>query len=283
MKYTRLSLQFRFPLFFLIVAFAVVSVGCSTRKSHELFNGRDLTGWDTYIGPRFDTSASKFDTVPGPGLNNDPDEVFSVVMEDGESALRISGQHFGGISTVEEFADYHLTLEFKWGDEKHPPKSNDKRDSGLLYHAVGPHAGDGAFWMRSQEFQVQEGDCGDYWGVAGAEFDIPAKADGEQYVYDPASPLVEFSERTPVGRHAVKYPDAEKPLGEWNTLELYCFGDSAVHIVNGKVVMKLFKSRQIADGGTIPLKKGKIQIQSEGAEVFYRRLRVEPITSFALE
>ena len=42
-----------------------------------------------------------------------------------------------------------------------------KKDSGLLYFAVGNHGADYGAWMRSQEFQIQEGDCGDYWGVAG--------------------------------------------------------------------------------------------------------------------
>jgi hypothetical protein len=266
------------------VVVACLAIGCSSDQNRDLFNGNDLSGWDTYLGPPWNTETGKFDTVGAPGLNSDPDKVFSVVREDGEAAMRISGQHFGGISTVEEFSNYHLTLEFKWGQAKYPPKDSAKRDSGLLYHAVGPHAADGAFWMRSQEFQVQEGDCGDYWGVAGAEFDIqasraaPAGGEGQSnYVYDPAAELLEFTERTSVGRHAVKSPDAEKPSGEWNTLELYCLGDTAVHVVNGVIVMKLYNSKQVIGDGTAPLKKGKIQIQSEGAEVFYRRITIENI------
>ena len=99
------------------------------------------------------------------GLNTDPERVFSVTKEDGKPALRISGKKFGGISTQQSFKNYHLQLEFKWGKLKWHPKRNAKRDSGLLYHAVGTHGADGGFWMRSQEFQIQEGDCGDYWGV----------------------------------------------------------------------------------------------------------------------
>lgn len=242
-----------------------------------VFNGQDLAGWDTYIGRKYDTLAGKRNGEPL-GLNHDPDRVFSVVREDGSPALRISGQHFGGISTLREFENFHLKLEFKWGMQKWAPRKKQKRDSGVLYHAVGPHGKDGGSWMRSQEFQVQEGDCGDYWGVAGAVFDIPARKTGSgDAVYDAGAPLLTFIDKGPQGRHCVKSPDAEKPSGEWNTLEIYCFGDTAVHVMNGTVVMVLYRSRQTDDGKERPLTKGKIQIQSEGAEVFYRNIALTAI------
>lgn len=254
-----------------------LGMACSSKQ--DLFNGKDITGWETYIGPTYDTTIQKFDSLKVEGLNHDKRKVFSVVQEDGASAMRISGENFGGISTVQEFSNYHLTLQFKWGKLKWHPKKKSKRDSGLLYHAVGDHAGDGSFWMRSQEFQIQEGDCGDYWGVAGGMVDVPAiKKDSLSYVYDPKELLINFSEGSEVGRHCIKNPHAELPTGQWNTVELYCLGDTSVHIMNGQVTMMLFNSKQNVNGIVSELKKGKIQIQSEGAEVFYRSIRVEPIS-----
>ena len=81
------------------------------------------------------------------------------------------------------------------------------------------------------------------------------------------------------GRHATKFPDPEYPSGEWNTLELICFGDTAINIVNEVVVMVLYRSRQFSETGTIPLKKGKIQLQSEGAELFYKNIQLKSITA----
>ncbi len=238
-------------IFLQVVLF--VSVGYS--QPVDLFNGKDLSGWDTFL--------------PKTGLNNDPKKIFSVVDIDGKPAMKISGEEFGGVSTVSEYADYHLTVEFRWGQAKYAPKLNDKRDSGLLYHGVGEHgAGDG-YWLRSQEFQVQEGDCGDYWGVAGGSFDIPVMKKDKNYIYSANGDMFTFNETSALGRHVIKSPDAEKPSGQWNTLELYCFGDSAIHVVNGVVVMKLYRSN---------LKKGKIQFQSEGAEVYYRNIKIEKIT-----
>jgi hypothetical protein len=262
----------------LFIAGFILLASLPDSRVKPLFNGKDLKGWETYIGPHYDTVMNKF-TGAAAGLNVDPWKVFSVVSVDGRGAMRISGEHFGGISTLRSFRNYHLRLEFKWGKRQWHPKRSSARDSGLLYHAVGPHGADGNFWMRSQEFQVQEGDCGDYWGVAGAMADIPAKREGQNYVYDPSAPMVKFSEKSEAGRHCVKYPDAEKPSGQWNTLELYCLGDTSVHVVNGVVTMIIYNLRQESDGNEIPLKEGKIQIQSEGAEVFYRDISVRSIRS----
>jgi Domain of Unknown Function (DUF1080) len=250
------------------------SCGQNASKPEPLFNGNDLSGWDTYLGPTYDTLLNNFDTLQVIGLNKDPHHVFS----DGQPAIRVSGENFGGLSTTREFKNYHLTLQFKWGSKRWNPRKDKKRDSGLLYHAVGPHGADYGFWMRSQEFQIQEGDCGDYWGVAGGSFQIPARKQNEEYVYDPTGQLLTFNEANKeVGRRCIKVPDAEKPTGEWNTIEVYALGDTAVHIVNGVVNMILYHSSQLEGGSITPLKQGKIQLQSEGAEVFYRTISIQPI------
>jgi len=271
---------------FLLAVALIASVSCKPEKQWEaLFNDIDLIGWDTYLGPPWvATSDSTVGRSDHPiGLNIDPQSVFSVVEVDGRPAIRISGEQWGGISTTQEFSNYHLSLQFKWGEAKHKPRDKNKRDSGILYHAGGPHGADYGFWMRSQEFQVQEGDCGDYWGVAGGIMDIPAKKTDDLYVYDPEAEKLIFSDSSAVGRRCVKYPDAENPTGEWNTLELFCFGDTAVHLVNNKVVMVLYNSRYSSETGELTLKSGKIQIQSEGAEIFYRDIKVRKITGLPIE
>ena len=138
--------------------------------------------------------------------------------------------------------------------------------------------------MRSQEFQIQEGDCGDYWGVAGGIQDIPAiKKSDSEYIYHPDGQLYTFKDKTKTGRFCMKAGDAEKPSGEWNTLDLYCHADTSVHIINGKTVMVLYHSRQLEGGQELPLTKGKLQIQSEGAEVYYRQIKLQSINSIPKE
>lgn len=272
-----------------LLLFAIVVAafsGCKTRQEAEttpewtpLMNGIDLTGWDTYLGPVFDTLTGEQVGAPI-GLNTDPQNTFSIIKEDNQPVLRVSGQYFGGISTQTEFSNYHLRLEFKWGELKWAPRKNAKRDSGLLYHAVGAQGAGYGFWLRSQEFQVQEGDLGDYWSVAQSIIDVPAtEFDSGLFRYDPAGQLQTFGKGKGEELRCYKNPDAEKPTGEWNVLEVYCFGDTSVHVVNGKTVMVLFNSRQPGEAGDeLPLTKGKIQLQSEGAEVFYRDIEIRSIT-----
>ncbi len=267
---------------FLLMLLCILSAGFVAPTKNEgswtpLFNGKDLSGWDTYLGPRFDASGKKVSDQPI-GLNKDPMHVFSVVQENGEKIIRISGENFGAVSTVNEYENYHLRLQFKWGSAKWIPKKDKKRDSGLLYHSIGPQGADFGFWMRSQEFQIEEGNCGDYWGVAGGMEDVPAiKKSDSEYVYSPAGQWYTFSANSKTGRRCIKGMDAENPSGEWNTIDLYTHGDTSVHVINGKPVMALYHSGQWENGKEIPLTRGKLQIQSEGAEIYFKQIMIKPL------
>ncbi|MEY4929532.1 MAG: hypothetical protein RI909_256, partial [Bacteroidota bacterium] len=274
---TRMNTMIR-VVFIFSVLFILVTCSPPAKENWEvLFDGSSLDGWDSYLGaPRMKDDTTVYQPI---GLNTDT-SVFKIVNLDGEPVLRVSGEIWGGISTKREFENYHLQLQFKWGTLRWYPKENDRRDSGLLYHGVGEHGKGDGFWLRSQEFQIQEEDCGDYWGVAGAMFDINASLNADSiYQYDPKGTLLTFSQHSPTGRHCKKYPDAEKPSGEWNTIDLYCFKNTSVHVMNGVVVMVLENSRQSDNGTETGLSKGKIQLQSESAEVFYRNIKISPIES----
>lgn len=243
----------------------------------SLFNGKDLSGWDSWLAPQADSNGHRLSDQPI-GLDHDPHHVFTVVPQDGQKVIRISGEDVGGIISTGEYGDYHLQVLFKWGTRSWGKKKGKKKDSGLLYHSTGAYGADFGAWMRSHEFQVQEGDCGDYWGCAGATADIPAKKINDtDYVYDPAGTMYTFRADSRVGRHCIKSSDAERPTGQWNTLDLYCHGDTSVQVVNGRVMMVLYHLSQVVDGQLQPLTRGRIQLQSEGAEVFYKGIRIQPI------
>lgn len=244
----------------------------------SLFNQKDFTGWDKYIGPDLDSTGKIIGNKPV-GLNNDPNHVFTIINENGQNIIRISGEGWGAISTKKTYENYHFQLKFKWGNLTWGQKKNKKKDSGLLYHSVGAYGADYGAWMRSQEFQIEEGNCGEYWGVAGGMEDIPAVQNADSdYVYNPLGKMYTFSADSPQGRHCRKLAEAEKPVGEWNTLDLYCHGDTSVHLINGKVMMILYHSQQMEHGKALPLTKGKLQIQSEGAEVFYKEIKIQPLS-----
>jgi hypothetical protein len=237
-----------------------------------LFNGKNLDGWDTWLG----RPNQEKEVV---GLNKDPRHVYTVVEADGKPAIRISGEIFGALTSQQEFENYHLRLEFKWGQKKWPPREKAVRDSGLLYHCVGKHGSAGTFWMQSLECQIQEHDCGDFWSVAGAIVDVEGvrKGDKGPVTYHKGGRKFTVPSKESGGPRIVKDVDYERPTGEWNTIEVLSVGGTSVHVVNGKPNMVLTNARRQVGKKEVPLTKGKIQLQSEGAEVFYRNIAYHPI------
>lgn len=68
------------------------------------------------------------------------------------------------------------------------------------------------------------------------------------------------------------------PPGYWSKLDLIFVDGKSIHIVNGQVIMRLFNSTsQQEDGSMIPWENGMIALQSEGAEVFFRNIRIREI------
>jgi len=281
-----------FSSFVLMILASMVSLPAAPAPSPSvawtsLFNGKDLTGWDTWLGiphasvTGLDLPKDEAGRYTAPqGLNHDPKHVFTVVKVDGAPAIRISGEMFGALTSREEYGDFHLRLEFKWGEKRWPPRETVVRDSGILYYAVGEHgAADNKAWMRSLECQVQEHDVGDFWAVGGTSVEVAGEAAGEgkdrRMVHRPDGPVVTVGASP---RRAIKALDNENPTGEWNTVEVLCLRGTCRHAVNGKTNLVLTNPRQPGvDGAMVPLTKGRLQIQSEGAEVFYRNIQVRPI------
>jgi hypothetical protein len=243
----------------------------------SLFNGKDLAGWSTYVSMQPTGDGMKVPTSIR-GVNNDPRKVFTVV----DGMLRVSGEEWGSVSTLEEYENFHLKFEFKWGSKKWAPRENVVRDSGLLYYAVGPEGAQSGHWMRSHEFQLQEGDCADYHSLDGVMVDAHV-GDANQgnwkfYRYDPTLPL-----RKDIAARILKQADVEMPTGEWNTMEVIADGKTLIHIVNGREVLRVMNSRQLVDGKVVPLTRGKFSLQSEGSEAFFRNILVRPLVAPATQ
>jgi len=261
-------------LSFLLFPLCLVAASAhATAGWQNLFNGKDLSGWEPYVSEQ-PTSADSYNKRPTNirGVNNDPKKVFSVV----EGMLRVSGEEWGGLTSLAEYENFHLKFDVKWGDKKWFPKENAPRDSGILYFAVGPQGAQSGHWMRSHEFQVQEGDCGDYHSLDGVTVDAPVgdanEGDWKFYRYDPKAPL-----RVGLHNRILKLGNYEKPKGQWTTMEIIADGKTLIHKVDGHEVLRVTNSQQTLDGKQVPLTRGKLQIQSEGAEVFYRHVMIKPL------
>lgn len=274
----------------LVPAFQPPGNDYSKNEWQALFD-MELSHWDAFIGvpepgvevPGY-TAENRQNNVPL-GLNNDPLQVFRTEKENGQVVVHVSGQILGGLTSKKQYQNYRLKFKFKWGEAKYAPRLNAKRDNGILYHCTGPHGKFWNVWMRSQEMQIQEGDMGDYFALAGTMMNIRSvKDERNQSIYSPSGELKAFVQGQPGGNRCRRSEDFEKPHGEWNELELICFEDKSLHIVNGHVVMALQDSRiQIAEGDEPSLQKGYIQVQSEYAEAYYTDMQIQNISELPKE
>jgi hypothetical protein len=262
----------------------------------SLWNGKNLDGWTTWMRqpePSSDVPGLKRDAdgkyIEPIGSGRDPLKVFTLVRNvDGRPAIRISGEVFGELRTTGSYKDYHLKLQFKWGEKKWPPRDRPEtpRDSGLLYHVHAAPGVDGRTWARSIELQIQEHDVGDLYAIGSAIAVRARPRPGSQlalYDYDPTAEWTFFSQSQGSPGRCVKQPDNENPTGQWNTVELVCFREDSIHIVNGKVVMRLHGPLRINTDVPTSVTSGPIILQSEGAEVFYRDIEIRPITGIPAE
>lgn len=211
----------------LCVLVAVSSLTAPSGRSAEeewipLFNGKDLTGWDTFIDPR--------------AGDVKPEDIWQV--KDG--VIICDGRVNGYIITQKEYANYVLRLQWRWGEKVHRG-----RNSGVFVHVVGPNR----IWPKGIEAQLMSGHAGDFWLVGGATLKIDPSRQ------DPRIP-----------RHYFRMKDnVEKPIGEWNQYEIICKGDTVRLIINGELVN---------EGTEANPNKGKILLQSEGAEIHFRDIKL---------
>ncbi|PRY08855.1 uncharacterized protein DUF1080 [Pontibacter ummariensis] len=247
----------------------------------------ELSNWDMYLsyrhqdGYKGEVPTETDGTVIAPiGYNKNVNNVFSVVAKNGEPVLKISGEIYGSIFTKQEFENYHLKLQVKWGDKKWVPRTDKLKDSGILYHSIGESGVDyWRAWMLSQEFQIMEGHMGDYWTIASSAIDVRAFIpEGDMNtVASTRQPFLPLGAGTSIDGFCLRSEDHESPAGDWTEIELICFEDKSLHIVNGHVVMVLQNSRYMDKGRSVPLTRGKIQLQSEAAEVYYKDIKIKPL------
>jgi hypothetical protein len=156
----------------------ILLTGCASTKkidSASLFDAK-LSNFEIWMGIPHSTvtgvpegtptSANCHEGMPM-GLDNDIKNVFTMIEEDGEPVLHISGEIYGGLTTLKEYENYHLSIKAKWGDKKGDPRLNELLDSGILYHCHGEHGRFWKVWKSSLEGQVQETDLGDFIQISG--------------------------------------------------------------------------------------------------------------------
>ncbi|HKB03881.1 MAG TPA: DUF1080 domain-containing protein [Gemmataceae bacterium] len=169
----------------------------------------------------------------------DPAKTF--LIEDG--ILKVTGKPNGYLATKEAHGDYVLRVQWRWA-----PGSKGG-NSGVLIHVVA----EDKVWPKSIEAQLKAGDAGDIWLIDAPKIEIDESR---------------HSKTSPRRWHRMTTENIEKPVGEWNQYEITCKGDEIKIAVNGKLVNEARKSE---------LTKGRIALQSEGAEVHFKDIELKPV------
>ncbi len=180
-----------------------------------------------------------------PDMDENPEAPAPFLVRDG---LLVSlGEPRGHLISDAEYSDYKLEVEYRFAGEP--------GNCGVLIHASTPRALYNMF-PQSLEVQMQHGDAGDFWCIV-EDITVPDMENrrGPKENWG----ITEGKER----RIKNMTDDSEKPLGEWNKMVIECKADSVRVWVNGDLVN---------EGYDCTVKKGKLALQAEGAEVEFRKV-----------
>ena len=169
-----------------------------------------------------------------------------------------------------------IRVEYKWGVKRFAPRLEYRRDNGLLYHVVGPDK----VFPRCIECQIQERDTGDVFfvdGTRGVQGTLPGFGGAGFPKLITGAP----NGGPPVVSTTRLLKDGDfEHLDDWNTVEVIARGDRATHLVNGRIVNQISAMQQPdpqTPGQFVPLDRGRIAIEIEYAEIWYRRIDVKPL------
>jgi len=225
---------------------------------------------------------------PKSDFHDDPKDIWTFAKD---GTFNISGRGYGYVATKENYRDYHLVLEFKWGTKTWGAREKKAKDNGILLHSYGPHGAYGGTWMASIEAQIIEGGVGDILVLS------PKLADGTELTTSLAAEFAldrdkekiwkKGEPRQTVTKGRINWKgrdedwtdtvgfrgknDVESPPGEWNRLEVIAKGDTLQYFVNGAMVNEAFDCKP---------SEGKILLQTEGAEMIVRRYELYPLGDF---
>ena len=222
--------------------------------------------------------------LKGEGRDSDTNKVFTAEG----STLKVSGKVMGCVTTRKAYRDYRLSLEYRFVDNDVQLNKKDARDGGILFHSTGK---DGVFWevwMNSFECNIIQGATGDLIvvgdekrkpGVYRCKGRVdPATRGKESQLWSPDGDVVEIvntgrirrPDVNPEWKNLISEPLSpnEKPIGEWNKVEVVCNGDKAEFFFNG------MKTGEYWD---LSPSYGRIQLQSEGFGIEYRNIVLSPL------
>lgn len=240
----------------------------------KLFNGENLDGLYTWL------QESKYE---------DPKRVFAI--EDG--VLHVSGDGMGYVCTKNRYRDYHLVVEYRWGDKTYGSRKTMAKSSGIFIHCEDEDGTYQGQFMAAIEAQIIEGGTGDIELIPGHRRDgsrivlaltseiqdqldsigqpVWKKGGKRTRITDKDAWRISWFGHEPQWKNVLGYRgknDLDSPGKEWTRLDLICDGGHVRFLVNGVLANEAFDASP---------REGKIFLQCEEAEIFFRRFELLPL------
>jgi len=153
----------------------------------------------------------------------------------------------GYLRTQRNYKNFVLTLQWQRPEGKKPGKG------GVLIRMTGKDM----IWPKSLEAQLNAGGVGDFWGLGG--FHLTGPAERLKSVQHPTLGTL---------TNVTKLKDVEKPVGAWNEYRI---------VADGDVVTLFINSQQVNRATGCDIVAGKILLTSEGDEIHFRNVRLQPL------
>lgn len=215
----------------LVFFILLVTIQCVSAQKKCLFNHKNLKGWYAYQKD----SERKSDAT----------EVFSVE----DKMIRMYGKEAGYLMSHQAFKNFKLKVQFRWNTDDAFVRKNDKKNSGVMY--LVPSDATDELWPKGIQYQIKEEATGDFVLLQ----DVTLKIKGV-----PTIP----------GKSVVSkfFKNAEKPIGEWNTLIVICKNGNIQQYLNGHLVN---------EGNDASVSEGRILLQYEGYPIDFKEVTIREL------
>jgi hypothetical protein len=213
---------------FLVIIHLLFSGILHAQKPIKLFNQKNLSGWYAFSAET--------------GKHSNAADLFTVNMK----MIRMFGSSAGYLMTNKSFRNFRLEVEYRWNTDSTFVRKNDKKNSGVMY--LVPEDCADMLWPKGIQYQIKEGSTGDF--VLLHEVTLTVKGEAST----PGASVV-----------LKRFTDAEKPVGEWNSIVITVDDRKIRQELNGVLVNEATNTSESA---------GRILLQYEGFPIDFRKVEV---------
>ncbi len=211
------------------LGFTAAAAAATPKQTLDLLAGQKL-------------SALEFITLPAT-----PAAIGTVCRFTADGSLAVAGKPVGYLATKASYENYRLHAEWRW-----PANAAKNSNGGVLLHLTGGPANKTP-WPSCLQMQLKHTRAGDMLPMNGASF--------AEKLSTPPDAKTPQLDRLPS-------ESSEKPLGEWNTCDIVCRGNTIEVTINGVHQGKVT--------GCVPA-GGRVGFQLEGTPYELRQVRIEPL------